>query len=49
MLQSISTTLSKFGTVSPDDLNTINHLIDTGKTPTEVVAQMQTMDKFKDQ
>lgn len=48
MLRSIGDTLSKNGTVSTDDQNTIEHLLSTNMTPMQIVAKMQELDKFKE-
>ena len=44
---SITGTLGQYGIVNQADLNTIDSLLQQGQTPSQVVAQMQTMDKFK--
>lgn len=46
-LNSITSTLWDMWNVNTADLQTIQALIKQGKTPTEIVAQMQSMDKFK--
>jgi hypothetical protein len=43
---SIVSTLQKLGTVTTADLDTINHMLAKGQTATDVVAAMQTLDKF---
>lgn len=47
MITSINAALSKNGIVSADDTNTITHMLEAGKTPSQVVAQMQTLPKFQ--
>ena len=46
MVQSVTSSLWKLWTVTTDDLNSITHMIEAGKTPTEVMAAMQTTWKF---
>lgn len=46
MQNSVQNTLAKLGSVNTDDINTINSLLRSGKTPSEVLAEMQTMQKF---
>lgn len=48
VLNSITNALGKVAQVSEDDLSVIRHLLDIGKTPIDVLAKMQSMDKFKD-
>jgi len=47
MRTSITDALGKLWVVEQSDIDTVNHLLDAWKTPTEVMAQMQTLDKFK--
>ena len=47
MLSSIQSTLGKLAPVSTQDLTIINTLLKQGHTPSEVVAQLQSLDKFK--
>lgn len=47
MLSSITSTLGQTGVVSTADLTTIQSLMAQGKTPSEIVAQMQGLSKFK--
>ena len=46
MVQSITNTLSKLGVVDSTDMNTINSLLNQGKSPTEVIAALQSTSKF---
>lgn len=46
MQSSIVNTLQGLWTVNQADLNTINNLLSQGKTPTEIVAKMQELEKF---
>lgn len=47
MLSSIQATLGKISPVSTQDLFTVNTLLSQGFTPSEVVAQMQSLAKFQ--
>ena len=49
MMNSISQSLSKLGKVDQADIDTANHLLDMGKTPTEVIAKIGEQAKFKTQ
>lgn len=46
MVSSITATLGKGGIVAPEDVNTITHLLESGRSPTEVIAQLKTNPKF---
>jgi hypothetical protein len=48
MVSSVVTTLTKNGaTISPNEQLTIEHMLQGGATPSQVVARMSTLDKFK--
>lgn len=47
MQNSVVSTLGKFGTVSENDVNAISHMLDTGSTPTQIVAQMRGLPQYQ--
>jgi hypothetical protein len=48
MLSSVQATLQANGaTITPDEQNTIEHMLTAGKTPAQVVSAMQSIEKFK--
>lgn len=47
MSSSINSTLSKRWTVTPADLNVIDRMLEEWKTPSQIVAFMQKMEKFE--
>lgn len=46
MLSGIQTALGKLGTLTEPDTQTIEHLIETGSTPAQVIAKMQETGRF---
>lgn len=46
MTSSITNTLSKFGAVSSEDVHTIETMLNSGKTPTQIVASMKSLPNY---
>lgn len=49
MENSIVKTLGNYGTVSEQDIHTVQSLLDTGATPSEVLARMRTLPNYQKQ
>lgn len=47
MVNSVYQTLSKMGKVDQSDIDTANHLLDIGKSPTEIVSALGAQSKFR--
>ena len=46
MLSGIQTALGKLGTLTTPDIHVIEHLLETGSTPAQVIAKMQETGRF---
>ena len=46
MLSGIQTALGKLGTLTTEDTHTIEHLLETGSTPAQVIAKMEESGRF---